>query len=172
MHVSETRYFARNRERALCDRRQIRSCLQFTSHSLFLVVQYYYTHLHSYTSADSHLISCNTTICIDILSDAMPSLLSKATILSVGLTCKAFLNSPLCGSITVTGLEHLTRALDASTSVDERLEGRGQGVVTGEHSGFILVHMGDESCLGCHDSREPYINVRPLHILTSLERRI
>ena len=53
------------------------------------------------------------------------SLLSQATVGTVGLLCKTFLKIG-CSSVTVNGLEHLYGALES----DERNQGR--GVVTGE----------------------------------------
>lgn len=60
----------------------------------------------------------------------MASLLSKATIFSVGITCKVFLNSPFCGSVSVSGLEHLINALDATIDEKEASQGRSKGVIT------------------------------------------
>jgi len=51
-------------------------------------------------------------------------MLSRATVTTVGLTCKAFLNLGLC-SIAVNGLPTLLNALES----DQR--NMGQGVVTG-----------------------------------------
>lgn len=55
----------------------------------------------------------------------MPGLLSTTTVAAVGLTCKAFLNSPFC-SVTVNGLPTLLDALNG----EQRQKGR--GIVTGE----------------------------------------
>ncbi|TFK73013.1 acyltransferase-domain-containing protein [Pluteus cervinus] len=54
----------------------------------------------------------------------MSGILSTATVASVGLTCKAFLNLGYCGSVTVNGLTNLVRALESES------RNRGQGVVT------------------------------------------
>lgn len=54
----------------------------------------------------------------------MSSIVSRLTLGAVGLTCKAFLKSGYCASVTVTGFENLQRALE-----DERRKG-GKGVIT------------------------------------------
>ncbi|OCH85080.1 acyltransferase-domain-containing protein [Obba rivulosa] len=51
----------------------------------------------------------------------MSSLTSKATVGTIGLVCKAFLNSGYCSSVTVNGLDNLINALHSS----ERSNGRG-----------------------------------------------
>ncbi|EMD35914.1 hypothetical protein CERSUDRAFT_115825 [Gelatoporia subvermispora B] len=51
----------------------------------------------------------------------MSSLTSKATVGTIGLVCKAFLNSGYCSSVTVNGLDNLLNALHSS----EREHGRG-----------------------------------------------
>lgn len=57
----------------------------------------------------------------------MSTVLSTVTVTTVGLICKAVINSGFC-SITVNGLPTLIRALE-----DDRRSG-GQGVVTGSYA--------------------------------------
>ncbi|OBZ72760.1 putative lysophosphatidylcholine acyltransferase [Grifola frondosa] len=51
----------------------------------------------------------------------MATLLSKATVGTIGLVCKAVLNLGYCSSVTVNGIENLFEALES----EERDKGRG-----------------------------------------------
>ena len=55
------------------------------------------------------------------------SIVSKATVVAVGLASKLFLNSGYCSSVKVNGMHHLLNELD-------RKEGR--GIITGEFARF------------------------------------
>ena len=79
------------------------------------------------------------------------SLLSQATVGTVGLLCKTFLKIG-CSSVTVNGLENLYGALES----DERNQGR--GVVTGALLPSLLL----DPPLRLQPSLKPYINVRIL----------
>ncbi|EKM51113.1 uncharacterized protein PHACADRAFT_151674 [Phanerochaete carnosa HHB-10118-sp] len=57
----------------------------------------------------------------------MSSIVTRLTLGTAGLTCKTFLNSGYCSSVTVTGFENLRQALK-----DERRRG-GKGVITSEY---------------------------------------
>ena len=54
----------------------------------------------------------------------MSNLVTRLTLGAVGLTCKAFLRSGYCASVTVNGLENLEKALK-----DERRK-NGGGIIT------------------------------------------
>lgn len=68
----------------------------------------------------------------------MAALLSKATVATTGLVCKAFLNLGYCSSVQVNGLENLIQALES----DDRNHGR--GVVTGEQRALLLKPASDD----------------------------
>ncbi len=69
------------------------------------------------------------------LQSFMSGLLSRWTVGSIGLTCKAFLNTGYCSSVTVNGLENLQEALYS----EERNSGR--GVITGACSLLSSIHI-------------------------------
>lgn len=55
----------------------------------------------------------------------MSGILSRLTVGTIGLTCKAFLNIGYCASVKVNGLENLKKALYDEGRGSERECGRG-----------------------------------------------